>query len=337
MKIYKLLLVLLSGLVLLSCGKPTNPESILPDDLSGGYKIVKVFPTFGYAQDIVKIDSLLYIAQGQGGLMIISVADPENPKTISSSTDEARGYSTKVAVKDSVAYLAAGTFGITVIDAADPHFPVVTVSNLNMKPAREMHIMGNYMFTAISEQGIKIAEISFPSEPDVRGGISTTGYAFGLTTTADSNYLLAACGEMGLSIFDISDFQEGFGIYRRIGWCDTPGSAEAIALSEINSIAFLACGTAGLQIIDYSDTTNIHIVGSSDNGGYAKDLIYKNHRIYMTNELSGLQVIDVSDVTKPSLVGVIDSEYGLGLDMDDSYIYMADEVEGLIVIKIPEH
>jgi hypothetical protein len=335
MKIYKLFLVLLSGLLLLSCGKPTNPESILPDDLSGGYKIVKVFPTFGFAQDVVKKDSLLYIAQGQGGLMIVSVADPENPKTISSSTDEARGYSTKVAVKDSVAYLAAGTFGITVIDAADPYLPVVTVSNLNMKPSREIHIMGNYMFTAISEQGIKIAEISYPSEPDVRGGIGTTGYAFGLTTTADSNSLMAACGEMGLSIFDISDFQEGFGIYRRMGWCDTPGSAEAIALSETNSIAFLACGTAGLQIIDYSDTTNIHIVGSFDYGGYAKDLIFRNNKVYMSSELSGLQIIDVSDVTKPSLLGIVDTEYGLGIDADDSYIYMTDEVEGLIVIKIP--
>jgi hypothetical protein len=337
MKINKLLLLLLPGMLMLSCGKPTNPESILPEDLSGGYKIVKVFPTFGFAQDVVKKDSLLYIAQGQGGLMIVSVADPENPKTISSSTDEARGYSTKVAVKDSVAYLAAGTFGITVIDAADPYLPVVTVSNLNMKPAREMHIMGNYMFTAISEQGIKIADISYPSEPDVRGGISTTGYAFGLTTTADSNFLIAACGEMGLSMYDISDFQEGFGVYHRIGWCDTPGSAEAIALSETNAMAFLACGTAGLQIIDYSDTTNIHIVGSFDNGGYAKDLLYKNNRIYMTNELSGLQIIDVSDVTNPTLAGVLDSEYALGLDMDDNYIYMTDEVEGLIVVKIPEY
>jgi hypothetical protein len=35
-------------------------------------------------------------------------------------------------------------------------------------------------------------------------------------------------------------------------------------------------------------------------------------------------------------VGIVPTGYALGLDMDEKYIYLADEDEGLIIISIPE-
>lgn len=330
--------LIIAGLIS-GCGKPNDPAVIdpeEPEDNSGGYKVEKKFLTTGYAQDVIKKDNLLYMAQGEGGLIIIDVNDPENPEIVSVTTEEARGYSTKVAMADSAVYLAAGSFGLTVINAADPVNPDVTLSNVGIKPAKNIHIMGDYMFIAVSEQGIRIAEISYPTQPDPRGGIYTLGYAMGITTSSDSTMLFAACGEMGLSIYDISEFEQGFGDYPRIAWCDTPGHAESVKISEEESLAYLACGSSGLHIIDYSDTTNVHIVGSFDGGGYAKELIYKDQKIYLTAELSGLQVIDVSDASNPQLIGEIDTEFALGVAVDDAYVYLADEEEGLIVISIPE-
>ncbi len=337
MKKFELFVLLFIGLNLLwSCGKPTTPETVVPPDISGGYKIVNKYVTSGYAQDVLKKDNLLYVAQGEGGLEIVDVAEIENPETVSIATDGVRGYSTKVAMYDTVVYLAAGSFGVTVIDVANPSEPIVTAANTSMKPAKNMHIMGIYLFTAVSELGVKIADISYPTVPNPKGDISTSGYAQGMTTTSDSALLLVACGEMGLSVYDISDFQEGYGIYPRIGWCDTPGKAENIIIKEDESIAFMACGTAGLQIIDYADTNNVHIIGSFDGGGYAKDLLYRNQKIYQTVELGGLQIIDVSDYSNPTIIGVVDTEFSLGLEMDEDYIYVADEIEGLIIISIPD-
>jgi hypothetical protein len=335
MTINKLFACLMFGLLLLfGCGKPNDPESMVPKD--GGYKIAVIYPTYGYAQDVLKKDSLLYIVQGEGGLLILSVADPVNPQIVSLTTEGVRGYASKIAMKDSAVYLAAGTFGVNVINVADPDTPFVTTANLGIKPARSFHIMGNYMFTATSELGISICDISYPTQPDVRGNISTSGYAYGLITSADSNYLFVACGEMGLSIFNISQFQDGFGVYPQVGWCDTPGYAESVTIEDDKSIAFLACGTSGLQIIDYSDTANIFIAGSYDSAGYANDLLYIDQKIYMAAEMGGLQIIDVSDVSKPHLMGCVQTQFALGLDMDENYIYLADEDEGLIIISIPE-
>jgi hypothetical protein len=335
MKMSRLLVVFIVGIGLLySCGKPNDPESLIPDDISGGYKILARYTTSGYAQDILKKDSLLYIAQGEGGLMIVNVADPEHPETVSVTSDDVRGYSTRIIIKDSVVYLAAGGFGINVIDVSDPLFPDVTVTNLGIKPATSFVLYGDYLLTAISEKGVGIAEISYPTQPDVRGEFPISGYANGLALN-DTTLLLVACGEMGMSMYDLSDFQQGYGIYPHVGWCDTPGYAEAITIREYDSIAFLACGTAGLQIIDYSDTSNIFIAGNYDAAGYAKDLEYRNNRIFLTTELSGLQIINVADLAHPSLVGIVDTEYALGLEVDDKYIYLADDTGGLIIISIP--
>ncbi len=334
MKMRSLFVVTIASLFLLiGCGKPSDPDSLTPDD--GGYKIIKKFVTSGYAQDVIIKDNLLYIAQGEGGLMIVDVTDPVNPEEVSTLTKGVRGYSTKISMKDSIVYLAAGSFGISVVDVKDPAEPYTTVSNLNMKPAKNLHIMGDWIFTAVSEQGVNIADVSVPGWPDIRGGLYTSGYAMDMVTTSDSAYLLVASGEMGLSMYDISNFEQGYGVYRKVGWGDTPGYAESLALLEEESIAFMACGTSGLQVVNYADTNNIRVIGSYDGGGYAKEILYDNNKVFLTVEMGGLQIIDVSNPSSPSIIGQVDSEFSLGLTMDEDYVYMADEDEGLIVIRKP--
>ena len=329
------LALFISGIILMAgCGKPNDPESLIPGD--AGYKVVATIPTSGFANDVIKDGDLIYVAQGEGGLSIYNVSAPSSPQLVSLTTDKLRGYAGKIAMQDSTVYLAANTFGINVVDVRDPDTPVVTVTNLGIKPAKSFHIMGKWLLTAISEQGVGIGEISYPTEPEIRGQFPTVGYAYGLVTSADSNRLFVAGGEMGLSIYNISNFQEGYGIYPLAGWCDTPGDAEAIMIDESRSLAFLACGTAGLQILDYSDTTNIFIAGTFDSAGYAKDLIYQNNLVYLSAELGGLQIIDVTDITAPKLLGAIPTKFGLGLDMDEDYIYLADEDAGIMIISIPK-
>ncbi len=332
MKMDKLFIFLFIGIwLMMGCGKPHDPESLNTD--SGGYKTVSRFTTTGNAQDVVYKDQKVYIAQGEVGLMIVDVSNPLLPQTVSVSSTGVRGYSSRILIRDSVVYIAAGAFGVTALNVTDPFNPVVTVSNFGIKPARNLYLMGGYLFVAVSEQGVEIADLSFPAYPDQRGDISTPGYALGVATTADNTKLLVATGELGLAVYDISVFEDGYGIYPMLGWRDTPGYAEAIAVSENNTVAFLACGNAGLQILDFSDLANIRIVSEFYHSGYAKALIYKNNRIYLAARKGGLQIIDVNDVTKPVLVGRVGTEGALGLDINGDYIYIADEVSGLIVIK----
>jgi hypothetical protein len=329
-------LLLISMLFGFGCAKPVDPETLLPADESGGYSIVSKFETEGFAQDLIKKGNLLYVSQGQGGLAIIDVSDPAKPFLVSTTTEGIRGYSTKIAMKDTAVFIANGNFGIGIVSVNDPYHPISFGSNGSVKPVRNIHIMGDYLFVATSETGIKIVQVYDAVYINPLGNISTSGYANDVCTYNDSTLLLTASGEMGLQVFDISNFSGGQAApYPLVGSCDTKDVAESIALSNTAPIAFMACGTAGLQIINFADTNNIFITGSFSTGGYAKELIYDNNKVYITTEGRGLQIIDVSDLSNPKLIGVIKTEYALGIDMDQKYIYLADEKEGIITIAKP--
>jgi len=337
---YFILLVISLG-ILISCGKPKTPESIEPEpepDLTGGYKVVTRFQTSGFAQDLIKNGDLLYMAQGEGGLLIVDVSDPENPEVLTQIIDDVKGYSAKIALKDSIAYLAAGTYGVTVVDAGNPFMPGINQWYLAIvKPAKSFELMGDYLFAALSGGGIQVIYVKKNiGVPDTRSNIKTPGYATGLTISPYDSTMFAACGEMGLAIFDLSAFDDGYANYPIHGWCDTPGYAEEVALNYDESLAFLACGTEGLQIINYADTANIRLVGSYQTGGYAKELKYEDQKIFITAGLQGVQIIDVSNPTAPTIIGVVETENARGFDMDEEYLYIADEIEGLIIISRPK-
>jgi len=330
---FKNIIIVISIALLVRCGTPNDPESILGGD--GGYKIVSKYATSGYAQDIVLRDSLAYISQGQGGLIIINVANVNNPKFISEVTYGLRGYSYKLAKKDSVIYLAAGGFGVSIVNVSNPLNPVITPEIRAIAPAKNFHIMGNYLFTAVSEEGINITKISNPAYPDIRQTFFVPGYAQAVCTSADSNFLFIASGEVGFTIFNISDFQDGYNDYPLVGWLDTPGFAEDVTIHPDLPVAFLACGTGGLVIVDYSDTANVTMVSSYGTGGYAKEVVYEENKVYITTELRGLQIFDVSNLYSPARIGTVETKYAMAVALDNKYVYVADEQEGLIIISTP--
>jgi hypothetical protein len=321
------------SLCLMQCAQPTDPESLRPS--TGGYHVLSTLSTQGFAQDVVVSDTLAMLAQGEGGVFIASIADPFHPGLVSVAKDEIRGYSYKLAVKDSTVFVASGDFGVNVVSIADPRFPYATATSLNIKPARAFHIMGDYLFTAVSEAGVKISEISYPPQPDVRGGLQTPGYARALTTTPDSALLIVACGEMGLALYDIRDLQGGFGTYRLWGWLDTPGYVEDVALLGTQDIALLAAGPAGLIIVDFSDSSNIRIVGASATTGTSRAIAYRDGKAYLAADRGGLQIFAVDQPASPRLIGTVETTLAYGVALDSHNIYVADRTEGLIIITGP--
>lgn len=329
-----LLTLILLAIILIGCKSPNDPEKF--SESTGGYKIVSKTAALGFANDICIKDSLAFIAQGEGGLIIFNISDKQNPKFLSTVSDKIKGYSGKIIFKDSVVYISAGSFGVSVVNVSKPLYPEVTATNLPIKPAESFCIMGDYLFTAMREGGVNIAEISFRTQPDIRGSIANIpGYSQAAAISVDSNYLFVACGEMGMSMMNISDLQNGYGEYNLAGYFDTPGYAEDIVVHPTLPYLFMACGTAGLIVLDVSDSSKIKVAGKYSTGGYAKELIYNNSKIIISTETRGVQVIDVSNLQSPVKIATIETEFALGISEDAKHIYVADKYEGLIIIEKP--
>ena len=330
---YTVILIFVSLIFLTGCGTPNDPDSITGGD--GGYKIVSKYKTSGFAQDVVVKDTLVYIAQGEGGLGIINASDPSSPKLLANLIEGCRGYSSKIAQLDSIIYIASGLFGITMINVADPNNPEF-FNNRNLKPGKDFCIYKKFLLIAVSEEGVWIADNSDPFHPNPTSPLTPPGYAQGVACSSDSNYILVAVGEMGLAFYDISQLQTGTGNYPLIKVVDTDGYAENVCINPGMPIAYVASGKGGLAIIDYSDSLDIKLASKFDTGGYAKEVFYQSGKVYITTELRGLQIIDVSNPSAPYRIGTIQTGYAKGVTADDHFIYVADEDEGLIIISIPD-
>jgi hypothetical protein len=326
------------ALVLSSCAEPTDPESLTAG--SGGYRVVGKTQTPGYAQDVEINDTLAFVAQGEGGLAILSVANPSGPVVLSVCHQGVRGYSYKLARKDSIVYLAAGGFGLNTINVAQPLAPAFMINYSGASSTSDVRVFGDWLLEGKGEKGVKFDDLAQvePGYVSQKGEILCPGYAHGMETMSDSTLLIAS-GEMGLAIYDLKDigrvegFYDGSKLYET--WIDLPGYAVDVRTMGDQRIAFVACGTAGVWVVDFSDTT-ARVIGSYSTGGYAKEVAYKNGRLYVTTELRGLQILSVTNPATPQLLGVVDTEFALGLAVGDRHVYVADEVEGLIIIAIPQ-
>jgi hypothetical protein len=334
-----------TGLIVLcmlsaSCIKPNSPEDVAMEE-GGGYVVVAKFATTGYAQDIVVTDSFAYMAQGQGGVAIINVADPAHPRLSSELLYEIPGYSRKVAyVKDSagteVVFSADGAYGAASVDVSDKLHPTVPRRNTGMKPSISFFVFKKFLFCTISADGVAIADISDPKYPTPVSNIQLPGFGKAVCVSVDSVYMLLAVGEGGFVMENISRLATGLEIPDTLsGRLDLPGQAEDIAIVPNTKYACLACGTAGLQIVDYADTAHIKLVGSFATGGYAKEVCVAGDRAYLATELHGVQIIDISDVASPKRIGIVKTTEARGITVANGYVYVADQYEGLIIIKIP--
>lgn len=321
---YKIITTLaLVTLLIASCGKPNSPE-----DYTGGYEVTGNISTYGDANAVLVEGNYAYVTQGEGGLAVFNISNAKNPTLITNLSNNMDGYSTKLVKKENFLYVAAGTSGFNRVDITDPTNPTAINQDLNGKIVN-LHFMDDYLIGAASESGFNITYVT-PDYFDSRGGLDTDGFAKGVITTEDHSKLFVATGEMGLTLYNISNFEDGYGEYPIHSTVNLPGYAENIVLNESKQVAFVACGTGGLQVVDYSDSSNIKIIGSYDCAGYTKDLVYENNKLYIT--ASGLQVYDVSTPSDPKILGIVDSEYAYGLTVDSQYIYVADKEEGLLII-----
>ena len=199
----KAIIPLLCLVMFLSCAKPTDPESLYN---AGGYSVVGRLALAGYGEDVKVRDTIAYVAQGEGNLTIVSIADRANPRVLSSYHERLRGAASKVALKDSILYCVEGTSGVDIVNVADPyaaywcgHFGGSGTTS------HDVEVFGQWMFHGLGGVGWQVIDFSYsPIVPDPQSTIEGPGFSMGMAMTADSS-LLIACGEMGFAAYDLRD------------------------------------------------------------------------------------------------------------------------------------
>ncbi len=295
------------------------------------FRIVSSIQTKGYAWNFLMRNDTAYVAQGEGGLAIIDLTDEENPFLIAEC--DADGSAKGIAVIDSVAYLAMGKNGISSILFSDldsleflyqiaagdaNSFDIVIVSSISDT---------SYMFVSEKDEGMWLCQLvpEWPGFPDPLREFDVPGYENGLFL--DSTYLYIACGELGLTIVDISKVT----LPEVIGTCDTKGYANDVFVKD--TLVFIADGREGLKIINAVDISSPYVIGNFDTEDNARNLFVKGDTAFIADENKGLVVLDVSVPTSPQYLGGFETPYATAVWAGEDYAVISDRYDGIIIVK----
>ena len=254
----------------------------------------------------------------------VAIADAQNVELVG----HIGGPTYAVAVQGNYAHIGEG-YSLTILDISDPASPIVVGKTFPLPDiVQGVAIAGGYAYVADGDGGLRVINVSTPTNPVEVGFYDTPGHANGVAVVGSYAYI--ADGGSGLRVINVSTPTNP----TEVGFYDTPGSAYGVAVA--GGYAYVADGySGGLQVVDVSNPADPTGVGFYDTPGVAKDVTIAGGYAYVADYYGGLRVVDVSTPTNPTEVGFYNTP-GVAYDVAvaGDYAYVADSGSGLRVINI---
>jgi hypothetical protein len=184
-------------------------------------------------------------------------------------------------------------------------------------------------YVADGDAGLRIIDVTNPSQPFQRGLFDTPGVAFNVAVVGSLAYV--ADFDAGLRIIDVTNPSQPF----QRGFFDTPGFA--IDVTVMGGLAYVADEESGLRIIDVTNPARPVERGFFDTPGDASGVAVIGTLAYVADDESGLRVIDVSNPSQPVERGFFDTpDRALGVAAVGTLAFVADGASGVFILRIAD-
>jgi len=314
-----------SRLIVLDVSDPAHPTELGRTD---------ALPGFVYAVQVV--GEYAYVATGEGGLRVVSVADKAHPVQVSSCP---AGFARGLDVEGEYAYVADSTWlggGLHVISVADKSRPA-EVSFFLAGGGVDVDVVGDYAYLAAGMAGgLRIISVADKSAPE-QAGMVGTGNFVGVQVVGDYAYVASSCsdagvvGADGMWIYDVADPANVTGV-EYVTQGDAPKDVYVVG-----DYAYLADRYGDLHVISVTDKDDPTLVGSYDGPGSSRDLLVVGDRAYLANSGAGLRILSVANEDTPSELGFFDAAYDANdVDVVGDYAYVAAGTDGFRVISLTD-
>ena len=137
----RILYLLLFAIFTLLVGVP-NLEA---EELGSNLAFIGSYDTADEVRGVTILGNHAYIADFDGGVVILNIEAPTNPILIGSYDTE--GYAYKINISGNHAYIADYENGVVILNIEDPTNPIL-VGNYDTNAARDIAISGNYAYVA---------------------------------------------------------------------------------------------------------------------------------------------------------------------------------------------
>ena len=258
------------------------------------------------------------------GMAVSAAADAQNVALIG----QIDGSTYAVAVLGNYAYIGVGP-RLVILHISNPALPTF-VGQTDILPdvLQDIVMTEDYAYVADGNAGLRVVNISTPSNPTEMGDYDTPGYAYGVAVTG--GYAYVADGNAGLRVVNISTPSNP----TEVGAYDTPGYAYGVAVA--GGYAYVADGSAGLRVVNVSTPSNPTEVGDYDTPGYAYGVAVTGGYAYVADGNAGLRVVNISTPSNPTEVGFYDTQGWAPQDVAvaGDYVYVTDDGgAGLFILR----
>lgn len=363
------------GLIIFDVSDPTQPRQLGEYRLGSGYVTgVRVSGTRAYlfTDDVLILDvtdpthprrlgavntpgdargadlvgNTLYLADGSGGLQIIHVLDPNQPRVIGAyPTLAPEG----TLLFGEYMYLVEGD-AVHILDLTDPAHPqwVGTyrpiLPGLDRPRIRDMAAVEGYLFLATDIEGLRVIDVSDPRWPQ---GVGQLAFGSGLFTVAVAGNHAYVGGPDGAWVVDITDPsrpQQVAELPLDIPGETPPGAYRTAYRIRIRETTAYVLGFR-IWAIDISDPTQPRLLGISQTGvGASADADLEGDRLYSVAQsfqpIGGLRgwlyITDISDPIQPQVVATHQIDPPYGVDAVSTRLYIPSRMYGLQVIDVSD-
>ena len=200
--------------------------------------------TSGFALKIYHQGEFAYVADREGGLLIINVSDPGNPWQAGRYFEAGSVHVLDVVVSGDYAYVAMGGLGLRIVDVSDPVDSQEVGFYDTEGTAESLQVSGSIVYLADGDAGLRVFDVSDPTTPHEVGFYNTSNGGYAQDVFLSGGYVYIGDGPSSLlQVFDASDPSSP----DLVGEYETVGYVWGIYISD--EYAFIANGENGMLIL----------------------------------------------------------------------------------------
>ncbi|HUT80161.1 MAG TPA: GGIII-like transmembrane region-containing protein [Candidatus Bathyarchaeia archaeon] len=245
--------------------------------------------TPGNASDVIIDGARAYLADGEAGIHIIDVQNPNNPVLLGSY--DTPGFARRLVLQGKTLYVADGDGGVQILDVADPTHPALVLEIDSLPHVNNIDLYGG-IIVVTTDEGIHTIRCS----PDMGlADFSTSFYAntFDMYNCYDvkvkGNVAYVAAGRDGFYTLDVSDPVNPI----LLDWVNITNVWEDYRKLDVYGQYAYVVDSGGVYVYDISDPTNIQQINFLI-GNILQDIFIQGDIAYITWGLGGLAIVNIS-------------------------------------------
>ena len=299
--------------------------SVIPNDICDPTwpQTVGSYNTEGDARE-VKGDlahNRLFVADTNGGIVILDISEPTEPTLI----DIVPGSAVKGVDFDGTYVYGAYGSGLMIVDPDAAEGPEI-ISTVDFNDALDLLVVGNWVYVTKNGTALLPVDVTDPYNPVAYPTVESGDRGYGLYESG--GYLYVATFDK-TRIFDLADpsapvqVNSGF------------GSSQSHDILAYDGMLYDAIwGGKKVEIFDLTDPIAPSSISSwtSDSGGNGSNVAWFHNYLYFTTQNWGIEVLDVTDPANAVEVGQHATRGPDGMDCDGTFIYTAENGDGIRII-----